>query len=113
TLGGITLSLDAAGHLRWVRQHVVVPADEDPQWVLQQIAPPLVADGRIYIAQPGVRTVDALDPTTGRRYWSAVLPEVLGIVGLSPAAAAEGVPQLIVRTEQDLRALDTKSGATV
>jgi outer membrane protein assembly factor BamB len=112
-LGGITLSLDAAGNLRWVRQHVVVPADEDPQWVLQQFAPPLVAGGRMYVAQPGVRTVDALDPTTGRQHWSAVLPEVLGIVGLAPPAAADGPPRLIVRTEQDLRGLDTESGATI
>jgi outer membrane protein assembly factor BamB len=112
-LGGITLSLDVAGNVRWVRQHVMIPADEDPQWVLQQYAPPLVAEGRMYVAQPGVRTVEALDPTTGRQHWSAVLPEVLGIVGLAPAAAADGTPRLIVRTERDLRGLDTESGATL
>jgi hypothetical protein len=34
-LGGLTMSLDPAGQVRWVRKHVVLPADEDPQWVLQ------------------------------------------------------------------------------
>jgi outer membrane protein assembly factor BamB len=112
-LGGITLSLDAAGNLRWIRQHLVIPADEDPQWVLQQFAPPLVDEGRMYVAQPGVRTVEAIDPATGRQHWSVALPEVLGLVGLTRPPAGAGMPRLIVRTERDLRGLDLDTGETV
>lgn len=105
-LGGITLSIDAAGKLRWVRKHVTVPTEEDARWVLQRFHRPLVADGKLYVAQPGVRTVDCLDPTTGRQLWSVVLPEVLGLVGNS-------ADRLIVRTETDLRALDRATGQTL
>jgi outer membrane protein assembly factor BamB len=104
-LGGVTLSIDAAGKVRWVRKHVTLPHEEDPRWVLQRFHPPLLAGGRLYVAQPGVRTVDCLDPQTGRQFWSVVLPELLGIVGLSGN-------QLIVRTETDLRALDPQTGQT-
>ena len=65
-LGGITLSVDWAGRLRWVRKHVAVPAEDDPRWVLQRYVPPLVQEGRMYVTQPGVRTVACLDPATGR-----------------------------------------------
>jgi outer membrane protein assembly factor BamB len=107
SLGGITLAFDPAGKVRWVRKHVAVPTEEDPRWVLQRYDRPLVAGGRMYVAQPGVRTVDCLDPATGREHWSIVLPEVLGLVGLSAES------RLIVRTEQDLRALDPASGQTL
>ena len=105
-LGGITLSVDWSGRLRWVRKHVAVPAEEDPRWVLQRYVRPLVQDGRMYVSQPGVRTVDCLDPGTGRQHWSVVLPEVVGIVGYSTG-------NLILRTEADLRALDPGNGATL
>ena len=114
-LGGVTLSLDATGKVRWVRKHVTIPHEEDPRWVLQRFHSPLVAGGKLYIAQPGVRTVDCLDPATGRQHWSVVLPEVLGLVGLTrrdgDAPAEPG--RLIVRTEGDLRALDGRTGQTL
>ncbi|MCI0357220.1 MAG: PQQ-like beta-propeller repeat protein [Planctomycetaceae bacterium] len=114
-LGGITLSIDPAGKPRWVRKHVTVPAEEDPRWVLQRFHPPLVADDRLYIAQPGVRSALCLDPATGRQIWSVVLPELLGLVGLSgrEGEAPAEPRRLIVRTESDLRALDRASGQTV
>jgi hypothetical protein len=83
-----------------------VPAEDDPRWVLQRYDRPLVRGGRMYVAQPGVRTVDCLDPATGRQHWSVVLPEVIGLVGFS-------TDHLIVRTETDLRALDPSSGAAL
>ena len=49
-----------AGNVRWVRTQVVLPADEDPRWVLQMYQRPLVKSGRLYVAQPGVRTVECL-----------------------------------------------------
>ena len=105
-LGGVTLSFDAAGKVRWVRKDVTIPCEEDPRWVLQRFQAPLFAGGKLFVTQPGVRTVDCLDPATGRQEWSVVLPEVLGIVGISGQ-------RLIVRTETDLRALDRATGQTL
>ncbi|HZN33838.1 MAG TPA: PQQ-binding-like beta-propeller repeat protein, partial [Pirellulaceae bacterium] len=105
-LGGLTLAVDAAGNIRWVRTHVTLPADEDPRWVLQSYQPPLIQGDRLYVAQPGARTVECLSAASGRKFWSAVLPEVIGIAGLSGN-------RLIVRTEAGLRALDVADGKTL
>lgn len=104
-LGGVTLSTSADGDVRWIRKHLALPADDDPRWILQTYEPPIVDSERVYIAQPGVRTVDCLDISTGRQHWQAVLPEVLGIVGLAGEV-------LVVRTETDVRGLDLADGST-
>jgi hypothetical protein len=52
-----------------------------------------------------VRTVECLDVSTGRRRWSAVLPEVVGLVGFSGEL-------LVVRTEAGLRGLNLSDGTT-
>ena len=106
SLGGVTLAIDPAGKLRWVRKHVTIPTEEDPRWVLQRYDRPLVVGERMYVAQPGVRTVDCLDPATGREFWSAVLPEVVGLIGASD-------DRLIVRTEREILALDCLTGKTL
>jgi outer membrane protein assembly factor BamB len=97
-LGGFTIAIDTAVNIRWIRTQVALPADEDPRWVLQSYQRPLVRDGRIYLTQPGVRTVDCLDAATGRLYWSAILPEIVGLIGLAGDL-------LIVRTETEIRGL--------
>jgi outer membrane protein assembly factor BamB len=102
-LGGVTIALDEAADVRWIRRHTTLPADEDPRWVLQWYRPPYVRDGRIYLAQPGVRTVDCLDAATGRMFWSANLPEVVGLVGLTGDV-------LIVRTETEVLGLALADG---
>jgi hypothetical protein len=104
-LGGVTLATDTEGNLRWLRKQVALPADEEPRWVLQMYHPPLLDGPRMFVAQPGVRNIECLDITTGRRHWQAVLPEVVGLVGM-----AQG--RLIARTETDLRALDPATGQT-
>jgi outer membrane protein assembly factor BamB len=104
-LGGVTLAIDTAGNLRWVRKQVALPAEEEPRWVLQMYHPPLLDGERMFVAQPGVRSVECLDVATGKRNWSAVLPEVVGLIGL-----AHG--RLIARTETDVRALDPVTGQT-
>jgi outer membrane protein assembly factor BamB len=103
-LGGVTLAGDAVGKVRWIRKQISVPAEEDPRWVLQLYDRPLVHGDRVYVAQPGMRTVECLSAATGRRYWSAVLPEVVGLVGIS----GDG---LIVRTENGVRGLALADGA--
>ncbi|HZL91067.1 MAG TPA: PQQ-binding-like beta-propeller repeat protein [Pirellulaceae bacterium] len=105
-LGGVTLAVDAGGRLKWVRKQVVLPAEEEPRWILQRYQRPLVDGERLYVAQPGVRSIECLDARTGTRHWLSVLPDLLAISGL-----VEG--KLIAWTESDLRALDAASGKTL
>jgi outer membrane protein assembly factor BamB len=105
SLGGVTLATTADGEVRWIRKPLAVPAEEDPRWILQMQERPLVVGSRLFVAQPGVRTVECLDVATGRREWQAVLPEVVGIVGLAGDV-------LVVRTESDVRGLDGLTGTT-
>jgi outer membrane protein assembly factor BamB len=102
-LGGATLAVDAGGRLKWLRKQVVLPADEEPLWLLQRYQPPLIDGERLYVAQPGVRGIECLSAPTGRRHWLAVVPDLLAVSGL-----VDG--KLIAWTEGDLRALDAASG---
>jgi outer membrane protein assembly factor BamB len=102
-LGGATLAMDAGGRVKWIRKQIVLPADEEPRWILQRYQPPLVDGERLYVAQPGVRGIECLDARTGTRHWLAVLPDLLAVSGLVGG-------KLIAWTESDLRALDAVSG---
>jgi outer membrane protein assembly factor BamB len=103
SLGGVSMATTAGGEVRWIRKQLVVPAEEDPRWILQMQERPLVAGSKLFVAQLGVRTVECLDVATGRREWQSVLPEVVGIVGLAGDV-------LVVRTESDVRGLDGSTG---
>lgn len=105
TLGGVTISTTSTGDIRWIRKHLTLPAEDDPRWILQLHEQPLVAGERIYVSQPGVRIIQCLDAATGHSHWEAVLPEVVGIAGLTGDV-------LVVQTETDVRGLDTKDGTT-
>jgi outer membrane protein assembly factor BamB len=70
SVAGFTLSCDAGGRVRWIRKHLLLPHEERPQWVHQFFTPPLLADDRVVVLQPGVESVDCLDVSTGRRHWS-------------------------------------------
>src|SRR5205085_6422007 len=105
TLGGVILAIDSSGSVRWVRSQAISPTDDDPRWVLQMFQRPLLKDGRLYVAQPGVRTVECVAAATGRHYWSAVLSDIVGIVGFSGDL-------LVVRTQGDLRGLNLSDGTT-
>lgn len=102
-LSGITVAVSAGGDVRWIRKHLTVPGDEDPRWILQHYQPPLIAGERMFVAQPGVRTIDCLSVATGSRHWSAILPEGVSLVGLAGET-------LIVRTESDVRGLNSADG---
>jgi outer membrane protein assembly factor BamB len=103
TLGGVTFSCDASGNLQWVRRQVVLPADEDPRWILQLYQVPLLDLSRLYVAQPGVRGIDCLDVHSGARFWTSVIPDLVGVLGVAE-------DKLLLRTETDIRALDKTTG---
>jgi outer membrane protein assembly factor BamB len=101
--GGTVLSCDLFGEVRWVRRQLWLPPSLDRSWVAQSQDPPLLADGRLFVAQPGVRSVAALEPESGRLIWRSVLPAVRRVVG-----HAENL--LLVETDAGFTALDAGSG---
>ncbi len=105
-LGGVVISVDLNGEVQWMRRQVVMPPQEEPQWVTQYFEPPLLDGGRLFVAQPGVRDIQCLDPDTGSRIWSVVIADIQRLVGI-----AENV--VVVQTEQGFRGLDKANGKTL
>jgi outer membrane protein assembly factor BamB len=103
-LGGCVVCADLAGGVRWVRRQLYLPPDEDPTWGGQHQQPPLWRQGRLYLAQPGVRSLECVDPDTGRSHWTRTLPEVQRILGIVEQ-------QLIVETEGGFVSLDPDDGS--
>ncbi len=105
-LSGLVLAGDAFGNVRWMRRTTVLPAEEDPTWLLQSNVPPVVDGDRLYVAQVGVRTVQCLDIRSGRQIWAKLVPDVKRVVGISAG-------HLILDCERGLSALDPTNGDPV
>ncbi|HND52167.1 MAG TPA: PQQ-binding-like beta-propeller repeat protein, partial [Pirellulaceae bacterium] len=86
-LGGAVLACDLAGRVRWLRKQVVLPPEEETEWVLQDIQRPIVSGGKLLVAQPGVRCVDCIDVESGGLVWRRFLPDVRRIIGVSDGRA--------------------------
>src|SRR5262245_2366759 len=104
-LGGVVLLVDDTANVRWIRTQNKSSADDDRPWVEQMFQRPIVKDGRLYVAQPGVRSVACLDAATGRQHWSKALPVVVGIVGIADDL-------LVARTEGGVHGIDLAGGTT-
>ena len=103
---GCVLHLDAHGTTRWLRKFIWTPEEEDSRAVVQAFQKPIVANGLLYVTQPGVRCVTCLDLATGWQRWTRVLPELSGILGLVET-------RLIVQQETELLALNAADGSIV
>ena len=103
TCGGTVLACDLLGQVHWVRRQTWVPPSLERSWLEQSQVPPLMAEGRLFVTQPSVRSVVALEPESGRQLWVRVLPNVRRIIGLAG-------DRLIVETDAGFVALDTQSG---
>ncbi len=103
TCGGTVLACDLLGQVHWVRRQTWVPPSLERSWLAQSQDRPLVADGRLFVAQPCVRSIAALEPESGRLLWNRVLPNVRRMLGLIG-------DRLIVETDAGFTALDTASG---
>jgi outer membrane protein assembly factor BamB len=103
SLGGVSLCCDLAGTVRWIRKSVALPPEEETSWVRQYFERPLAIKEGVVITQPGVRAIECVDPETGRRRWSRVLPDVETLVG-------EIDGKLIVRTLTEFIALSAADG---
>ncbi len=101
--GGTVLACDLLGQVHWVRRQTWVPASIERSWLAESQTPPLLADGRLFVTQPGVRNVSAMEPESGRLLWTRVMPNVRRIVGL----AGE---RLIVEQDAGFVALEPSTG---
>ena len=102
--GGSVLRVDLQGRIHWLRRQTWRPAALDRSWLAQSQAPPLASDGRLFVAQPGVAELIALDAESGRLVWQSPLVglrRMLGLVG----------QQLIVETSDGILGLSTADGA--
>lgn len=80
-VGGGVVCCDVEGTVRWIRRDVWVPPAVEEFWVHQAHAAPLVHDGRLFVAQPGVPCLAALDPDSGAAIWRAAEPCLRRIIG--------------------------------
>jgi outer membrane protein assembly factor BamB len=104
TFAGVFVCCDLSGQLRWIRTAQVIPANIDRWTLIQAAEPPLILDGRIYLASPAVRQLRCIDAATGRMLWQRAAPNLIQSVGL--------YGKLFVALEQDsLFALDAATGA--
>jgi outer membrane protein assembly factor BamB len=102
-VGGAVLCCDPFEGVDWVRQGPWVPAPLDPGAARQWHQPPLVAGGRLYVAQPGARVVQCIELAAGRLVWQRTVP------GVEQAAFLAG-PRLLVETDRQVLALDAATG---
>lgn len=105
-LGGCVVCADLTGGVRWIRRQLYVPPEEDPASGGQRHEPPLAAAGRLFLSQPGVRLLECVDADTGRSYWTRILPDLQGVIGLIDDC-------LIVETDEGFLAVDPASGKTI
>jgi hypothetical protein len=106
SVGGSVLCCDLLGQPRWLRRQTWIPPIDHYGFFRQFRQPPLIADGRIYLVQPGVLAVEAVDMESGRQIWQQAFPELRRVVGLVQQ-------QLIIETGTGLQALRIDNGERV
>jgi outer membrane protein assembly factor BamB len=105
-LGGVVLCCGYDGDLQWLRQHVVLPLDEESETCAQTHDRPLLHEGLLCYAQPGVRTVDCVHPETGQLRWSTLMPDIRGVVGWRAGV-------VVVQTDAGFSGLSEKTGQVI
>jgi len=105
-LGGMVLCCDYDGEVRWLRHQVALPFDEESETCAQSHDRPLLHEGWLCYAQPGVRTVDCVDAATGQLRWSTLVPDIRRMV-----AWRAGV--VVVQTDAGFSGLNETDGHVV
>jgi outer membrane protein assembly factor BamB len=90
----------------WARRDDRVPTGVDGGTAMQAYDRPIVNGEQVFIAQPGVRTVECVELATGRPVWRRVWPNVVGMVGLAGG-------RLVVQTTSGVVGVDAGTGKTV
>lgn len=106
SIGGAVLCCDLLGQPRWLRRQTWLPPVDHYGFFRQFRQPPLIADGRVYLVQPGVLAVEALELESGRQVWQQSFPELRRVVGLVNQ-------QVVVETGSGLHALRVDNGERV
>jgi outer membrane protein assembly factor BamB len=103
---GAVFSIDPFEQMLWLRYTPCLPALVEPALAQQYVQAPLVSADRLFLAPPGTRTVECIDPATGRLYWRRVLFDLCRVLDL----AGEG---LLVQTTGGMMAIEVASGRTL
>jgi hypothetical protein len=105
-LGGLTAAVDGEGHVRWIRESEALPLEADQFTVRQHYHPATLVGARLLIAQPGVPSIECLDPSSGVLFWRRVLPDIEAILGVEQEA-------VFVRLRRHIASLDIKTGESM
>lgn len=106
TIGGSVVCCDLLGRLRWLRRQTWLPPADQHGFFRQFRQPPVIADNRVFVTQPGVLSVECLDLENGRQVWQQAWPELRRIIGLANN-------NVIIETGTGLHALRTDNGERV
>jgi outer membrane protein assembly factor BamB len=104
TGGGAVIACDDRGRLRWVRREPWLPPSVDGFSTLVAHSPIVAHDGRMYVVQPGVPGVVAVEAASGRVLWR------LGDVAVSRLRGISRGRLVVERIGKTLAAGSTESG---
>ena len=102
-IGGTVCCVNLLGQPRWLRRQTWVPATQDHYRFEQAPSSPILQDGLVYAAQPGVMAVECLDMETGRLKWRQATPSLVQVVGMAG-------DRLLLETLEGFQALSAKDG---
>ena len=102
-VGGLVFSFDPDQQICWLRSNLCPPPPLDPSPGTLSPEPPLAANGRLYVTQSGLLSVECLDAETGQFHWRRCLLGLGRILGL-----VDG--RLLVRAGESLVALRAETG---
>jgi len=109
SLGGVVFNCNLEGRVRWVRQQMTMPVEEEPAWVQQHFQAPLLHNGRLYIAQPGVRNVECVDAATGQIVWTTYLHDIQRLGGMLSGKNGNA-DALLLQTNRGFEAVSLAGG---
>jgi outer membrane protein assembly factor BamB len=105
--GGAVLCCTAHGEPIWLRQQPWLPVATNGWWWYQAQSPPVVHGEKVYVVQPGVEAVTALDAAMGTIRWRKHVPLVRRMVGIAGKGDAA---RLVVETGEGVVAVDLRDG---
>ncbi len=84
---GVVFRADYGGRVHWLREQSWIAPDDRSwwqawPWYVPFAIPPVAADGRLYVHQPGSWTVEALSQETGEPIWSRSDGRLIGILAV-------------------------------
>jgi len=103
--GGAVICCDYDGSVRWVRKQEWISAVDDRGSDRQVVQPALFANGVLYVQQPGVKAIEAIELESGLLRWRNVIPAVVRIIGRVDKT-------LVVQTQTGLKGINLDDGVT-